>query len=1140
MRMKLLVMLILISAMQLTASVRGQNAQVSLKLKDATLVDFFKEVKSQTQFDFLYNHAEIISKAKLNIDVKDENLKGLLEKILYKRGLGFELIDDVVVISERKVVPKTIEQREIVIKGKVSDGKGVALPGVTVMIKGTQYGVSTDVDGNFELAINKMGDIMVFSFVGYKTKEITINSKDFLKVVLETETSKLDEVVVVGYGSVSRKDLTGTISSIHSNEIKGLPVVSVDAAMQGKAAGVQIIKADGSPGGAVKIKVRGGTSLMGGNDPLYIIDGIPMTVSNNYVSTGIEIVNPIESGGYGEDFNSGVSGSFLRGLNNLAGLNINDIQSIDILKDASATAIYGSKAANGVVIITTKRGHYDMKPQFDFNYYVGVTKPFKQDMLNASEFKTLMKEAAQNLQDARAAKGMPADANADAILNDPSYFGDSDTDWQDLVLRNSVIQNADFSVRGGSKTSRFYTSINVMKQDGAVIGTDFNRITGKVRLDNDLSKRVRVSTNIDLSYSKSNITNSVYGQALTARPDYSPYNADGTYTSFDDIGYSHEGFQNPLAMTEVTNQGKDYQLLASISGEFDLTDDIKFKSTVSTTLDMYYQTNFVPSFVFLGGFYGNTDSEGGTGSESSRKSIRTLFENTLTWNKEFNENNRMNVLVGTSFEKYESDFFSADGKTYPDDYSMNNLSSAAYAVAVGGGNSSNALLSFYARLNYVHKDKYYATFTGRADASSKFAEDNQYGFFPSGALAWRISEEDFMKSVGWVDELKIKASAGLVGTQNIGDNMWRTLFHPVTYGGKNALVPDQLGNADIKWESTLQYDAGMEFGLFDNRLSGSMGYYMKETKDLLLNISVAPSSGFPSLVTNIATIENQGLELELNGVVIDKPDFKWNVAFNIARNRSKVVDIQGGEFSDPNDREALNLGTSVVREGEQLGLLWGRVVKGILKDQAAVDAYKEKSWAIPYFQRYLGVGDYEYEFDETGWYKEDVIGNASPDFFGGLTNTFTYKDFSLSALFTYSYGNDLMYQNDVNNTNFKRPTNKGDVILDRWHSGNQETSRPRLVYGQTTFLTNMNVYDASYIKLKSLTLNYNIPQSILSKLKIRSASLYATATNLFTITDYPGLDPEVSDNPNSIIGGGRDIDSYPTGRTFTFGVRLGF
>ena len=1080
--------------------------------------------------------------------MKNATIEEVLQIFLSGSKLAYTIEDDVIIISP-KLKSQTAQQvKAIRITGKVRDEQKQGLPGVTIQVKGTEFGAATDVNGTYTLSIpNNIGQnfTLVFSFVGMQTQEITYTGKDTIDVVLRENVKAVDEVVVVGYGTTKQKDFTGSVSSVKTREIRDVPFISVDDALAGKASGVSVVKADGSPGGAVRIRIRGGASLLGTNDPLYVIDGIPTVVSDNYINGQSDITNPLEAANYGDDFNNSVEGAFSRGLNNLSGLNIADIESIDILKDASATAIYGSKAANGVVIITTKKGRKDTKPQLNLNYYIGFTNPIKEKVLNAEQYKSALKDAAQRFLTAREDAGKPMTGSqveqAQRIINDPAFFGNADTDWLDLVLRTGTSQNVDVSVAGGGANSRYYTSLSYTGQDGTLIGTDFMRISGKISLDTDVSNYFRLYTNLNFGYTKNNITNGIYGQALTAPPTFSPYNEDGTYAALGDLNNDYRGYQNPLAVAAGTNRAKTYSFMGSVAGEVTFLKDFKFKSTVSINYNNYNQLNYVPSFVEVGGFYGREDSQGGMGTQAQSTVIDVFFENTLTYDKEFNENHRLNVLAGTSWEDHRKDYFSASGRGYPDDDYLNNLSSASIAANVKGSNpeSRTSLLSFYVRANYVWKDRYLFTFTGRADASSKFAPDNQYGFFPSGAIAWRISEENFLNMVEWIDEIKVRASMGKTGTQSIGDHMWRTLYSPVSYGDKNALIPTQLGNDKIKWESTVQKDLGLDFSFMRRRLGGTFGYYHKVTDGTLLNMTPAPSSSYSTVVFNIAKIRNQGLEFDIHGDFIRKKDFRWTGNLNISRNVSKVLDINGGPFSDPNDRDAMNLGTSVVKEGEPLGLLYGRVATGIIKTQAQLEAAREEFSLWTIFDPYLNLGDIAYEYED-GFWKEDVIGHATPDFFGGYTNTINWNRFTLTALFTFSYGNDLIYQKDVSDSGMSSLANRGTRVLNHYSEDNTSSNRPRSMWATTYMLSSLNVYDASYLKLKTLSLSYNLPESICRKVRIKSASVYGTATNVFTITSYPGPDPEVSDDPTSVIGGGRDVSTYPTVKSYTFGIRINF
>ncbi len=1136
----------------LSAKTLAQQERVSLHLERVELKTVLEKIQEQTQVSFMLNREQSERLGMVSVKAENETLEAVLDRLLGNSPLMYVFMDRVIVIKERSVM-RQIDGKEV--RGTVTDEKGNPLPGVTVMLKGTSLGVITDVEGKYTLRLpQEFKELkLIFSFVGMKMQEMAYAGQTELNVTMHEEAAEMDEVVIIGYGSSKKKDLTGSVATVKTEELKNLPALTVDDAMAGKAAGVQVTKADGSPGGAVRIRIRGGSSLKGNVDPLYVIDGIPQEIKNNYISSS-EIVNPLEAANYGDDFNNSVSGSFMRGLNSLSGLSVSDIESISILKDASATAIYGSKAANGVVIITTKRGRRDMKPQFNVNYNVGVSTPQREKVLNGEQYISTMIAAIEqsnaNMADNIALQPNLAQ-NFQSRLNSNGEqiqflkgLDNADTDWVDLVTKTGVSHNVDFSVAGGSRHSRYYTSFSYSNQEGTLINTDFERYTLKTNLDNDIAKRFRMGTNLAFGYSKNNITNGVYSQAMSAPPVLSPYNADGSYANYSQIpelAKSYMGFQNPLAVASGINQAKTYDFKGSMYGELDIWEGLKFKSTMSLSYVNYNQLNYVPSYVMVGGYYGVSDSEGGQNTQSQSVATGTFFENTLTYNKVFNENHRIDAILGTSWEKQGSSFFSATGKGFPDDTHLNNLGSAQVATSVAGANPStqSSLLSFYIRANYVLKDRYLFTFTGRSDNSSKFSKDNRVGYFPSGAIAWRISEESFLKDVAWIDELKLRASMGKTGTQSIADHMFRTLYSPGSYAGSTALYPSQLGNEDIKWESTVQKDLGLDFSFFEGRLGGTMAYYHKVTDGALLSITPAPSSGFNTIVSNIAKVKNIGVEFELNGDFIRTKNWKWSGALNISHNSSKVLKLQGDNFSSDTGRGELNLGTTVYREGKSLGLLCGRKVERIIRTQEQLEDYKSRfsSWSRMYPD--LGIGSVELALDETGFYYEDVIGNCTPDFYGGFTTTLQYKNLALLANFTFSYGNDLIYQKDVTDMNFNSYANRGVRVLEG-STPEHPTERPTVLYNSFNFLTNLNVYDASYLKLQSLSLSYSLPDRYAKKLRMSGLSVYGTASNVFTLTSYPGPDPAVSDDPYSVAGGGRDVTSYPTVRSYTFGIRLSF
>lgn len=1116
----------------------AQGNLVSLTVDKEQLPAALNKVERQSGYYKINYDQNLLGKYSVSATIKEKTAPEAVEILIGKLPLKSTVKGKYITISSSKT--SEAETQKDGVGGQIVDQYGEPLMGAVVRIKGTDKATITDKDGQFFLAGANPESELEVTYVGKKTIRRKAGSRN-MSVIVDDESNTIEDLVVVGYGSTRKKDLTGSVATVDPAELVNMNAVTIDDALAGKVAGMQVTKADGSPGGAVRIRVRGGSSLQSGVDPLYIIDGVPTEITNNYLSS-TEVVNPIEAANYGEDFGNSVSGSFMRGLNSLAGLNINDIESISILKDASATAIYGSKAANGVVIINTKRGRYNQKPQVNVSYSLGISTPIKEEVCNGEQYLQALTESLTNSDLNLVANGFEAENQE--VLAEVLSMENYDTDWLDLVLRTAVSHTVDASITGGSEKSRYYASISYMNQEGVLINTDFERYTAKFSLDSDFSKRFRAGVNMNLSYSKNNITSGEYGQALTAPPILPAYNEDGSYADYSalsSVATSYMGFQNPLAVASCTNQAKTYNFKGSVYGEYSILDDLKFKSTISLSYQNYNQLNYIPSYVNISSYYGAEDSEGGKGTQAQSTTTNFYWENTLTYAHTFGEIHALNAVIGTSWEKDRTDYFSATGTGYPDDKYLNNLSSATTATLVRGYNplSQSALLSFYARVNYTLMDRYLFTFTGRADSSSKFSKSNRTGWFPSGAVAWRMSEEKFLKNASWIDDLKIRASVGKTGTQDIDDWMFLTLYTPSSYAGSSALYPSQLGNDEIKWEQTVEWDLGLDFTFFGERLGGTINYYHKTTDGALLSITPAPSTGYSTVVGNVAKVRNTGIEFELYGTPIKTKDWGLDLSLNISHNASKVLNIYGDMFSDAEDREALNLGTSVIKEGESLGLLCGYVAVGIIETEEQLEDYKSRFSYWKYLCPDLGIGSIELALDEDGWYYEDVIGNCTPDFYGGFTANLRYKNWNLLAGFTFSYGNDLMYQKDVTDMGFNSLTNRGTSVLNASTAENI-TGRPANLYQNWYTLTNLNVYDASYLKLQTLSLAYNFPRKWLKALTLSSGQLYVTASNVFTITDYPGPDPAVSDDPYSIYGGGRDTSTYPTVKSYSFGVRLGF
>ncbi|HWZ02998.1 MAG TPA: SusC/RagA family TonB-linked outer membrane protein, partial [Mucilaginibacter sp.] len=632
--MKVITFLLFITIMQVSASTYAQN--INLSETNASIVKLFKEIKTQTGYNFLYTD-DILKVAKpVSIKVTSAKVEDVLDQIFANQPLTYTISNNTVVVKEKE--ESFLEKVKALfsnITGKITDETGKPLSGVTVFNKTSKKGTVSQPDGTYSIPAGK-GDVLSFSFIGYKAKEAVVADQPEINISMTKSVSSLEDVVVIGYGTIKRGDLTGSVSTVDAKDIENIPFNTVDNALAGKAAGVQVTKSDGTPGGAVRIRIRGSSSLLGGNDPLYIIDGVPLQVQSNFVNPGYTLSSPIGlAASSGSSISSdvgiaGLSSAFVNGLNSLGGLNPDDIESITILKDASSTAIYGSKAANGVVVITTKRGKKDMKPVITASYYATVSSQYNAPhLLNADQYKSLLTEAAQNQLAFNAIQGYPISSNADLVLNHPgSFFGTANTNWVEEVTRNTVSHNAELAVQGGGNSSKYFSSISYNSTPGVVKATDFQRISGKINLENDITPKFRFVTNIILGYTNQDIGDNAYAQALGARPDLSPYDATGNYLNFDQQGLQYTAFTNPVALLTATNNAKTVSLLGSISAIYDITKDLQFKSSGSLNMLAYNQRNYTPSYLDLGSAYGNVANEGGIGGNSNRRMSDWFLENT--------------------------------------------------------------------------------------------------------------------------------------------------------------------------------------------------------------------------------------------------------------------------------------------------------------------------------------------------------------------------------------------------------------------------------------------------------------------------------------------------------------------------------
>lgn len=1142
---------LLVFSLLVAYSSHSYAQKITYRASSVPVQEVLNAIKSQTGYT-VFAKSDLIAKlSAINIDAEDLSLTAFLEKIFHNQNINYSIEGKTIVLSAK--AEKSMQKP---FRGIVVDTQGKPLPGATVMnMMAEAVSSKTDAYGAFEISAKK-GDVLVVSYVGFKIYEYGVNNLEHKPTFqLTSEELGLEELVVVGYGSTRKKDLTGSVASVSGKDLQNTPFMTADNALAGKIAGVEVSKGDGTPGGAVRIRIRGTSSLMGGNDPLYIIDVVPVQMQNNYINPGYDISSPTANDANGSGAAAaGLSQAFVNGLNGLNGLNPEDIESISVLKDASSAAIYGSKAANGVVIITTKRGKNNMKPQINLGYYATATSPRLPQLLNAQQYRNLLGEAGKNSYEARKTLGASIPAALDLLVNRPDeFFGNSSTDWLDEITRNTLSHNAELSIQGGGQNSRYYTSLVYNNTPGVIEETSYQRVAGKINLEYALADKVTIMTNIGLGNTGQNITNGAYGQAVRARPDWSPYDEQGNYRNFAQMGDSYRGFQNPLALTKAINHGGTFSFMGSLSGLYKINPYLNFKSTVSLNRQAYDQRTFTPSYLSTGGYTSNSSSNQAIGSNASSLLENWFIENVLSFNKQLNDKNRLDLVVGNSYETFKRSFFSTTASGYPDDTFLTSLSSAITPLYVDGDNPSKPqsyLFSLYLRGNYSYADKYLFTFTGRTDGSSKFGQSNKWGYFPSGAFAWRISNEKFMKDITWLSDLKIRTSYGLLGNQNIGDQMYRTLYKPLSYAGNSALVPIQLGNSNIKWETTNELDLGADISLFNNRLQFTFDYYDKRTDGALLALPTAPSTAYASILSNSVGIKNTGYELSVDATIIQKTHFNWSGGFNISWNKSLVTHLDANApLGAIGNYSGIETSNTTLIQGKPLGLITGRYAEGIIRTQEELDAYKTELGPFVQFSNpYLGIGDIHYRLipngpDSKQVSSAEIIAEAAPKFYGGFNQSLNYKSLGLQLFFTYSYGGKLLWADHVSSVQFNQNANANASIENRYTPENTTTNMPRLLYdGDGAYSkSNLDVFSSSFLKLRSLVLNYDLGKVALNKkIKAKQLQAFVSATNLFTITSYPGNDPESSNDPYSAIGGYFDASNYPSTKSFSIGMKASF
>lgn len=995
-------------------------------------------------------------------------------------------------------ISNVIQQQQTV-KGIIKGPDGLPVIAANISQKGTNNATITDLNGNFTLNVTGRQPVLVISYIGYVTTEVNVSGRAFVEVVLQEDVAALDEVVVVGYGTMRKKDVTGAVSSVRSGEITKNATSNVMQAIAGKMSGVQVVQNSGTPGGDVSILIRG-VGTINDASPLYVIDGVP-------VSGGMWYLNP------------------------------NDVESIDVLKDASATAIYGSRGANGVVMVTTKQaqeGHTEIN--FDYSYGIQHSaKTYK--MLDASQYAALH-------------NGMRTNAGPEYSLNpafaDPESLG-AGTDWMDAIFRTAPMQKVNLSMLGGNQKISHATSLGYYTQDGIMKNSSYNRLSLQSNISSKLASNITVRANVNLSAEnrRTQPVSTVIQNAMRILPSIPIYDDNGEYAGPTGNAEWNGNALNPVAIINEQNyRMKGFRMLSNISLEWEIIKGLKFKTTGGAELGYDYNNSYIPKYK-----WGMNESKNTMQTVTSAYEQLYLWDNTLNYDKAFGKH-RINAMIGTSYQEYKKESVSAAGSGRASELTTE-LDNATKATDVGGNSYRWALMSYMARLHYSYDDRYLLTATFRADGSSKFGKDNRFGYFPSFAAAWNIGNEAFMQSVKPVSLLKLRAGYGQTGNQNIGAYAFAdklSVNGVYNFGSQrgfesnlvNLIYPYLLSNPSVKWESVEQYNVGLDIGFLQNRIVTNLDFYVKNTRDMLTKKPVPQTSGtsleqadWPPV--NIGKVLNRGFEFTVNTKNF-VGEFKWETSLNMSFNHNEVVSIGGPEI--------LN-GVSLIREGQPINSFYGYELGGIYQtldevftgpvmenrapDKASHNPYKNTSPGDMWFVDVDGNGEIN-DLDRT------VIGNPSPDCIFGFNNTFSYKNFDLSIFFQGALGNQVWNGVRASHESMNSTYNQLATTLERWTGEGSSYSMPRAIYADPNNNSRAStrwLEDGAYAKLKNLTFGYTLPEKWIRKAKMKALRLYVSLDNLCTITNYSGLDPEAGLS-------GLDYGVYPSARTYMFGVSVKF
>ena len=1096
---RLLFLTVVLSAVCATASAQ----RVTLDMQNAKLEKVLGQITQQTGLVFNYTRPTINPDKRVSVSVKQAELESVLRQLFDADGIVYEIKDGKVYLADWKGgvnPPPALSAARQRYAGRIVDAAGNPVVGASVVIRGSTTGVSSDIDGRFAIEARE-GEVLSVSFVGYTPQTITLGAKTMLTLTLREDTSELEEVVVVGYGTQRRSLVTSAISKVQMNESNMRQVASPTQLLSGRVAGVTTSTGSGNLGSGERMVIRGSSSLSAGNEPLYVIDGIPITNTN---------ANLVD---FGEDMSS------------LATLNISDIESIEVLKDAASAAIYGSRANNGVIVITTKSGK-EGKSEVHLNFNTGVTRFANVGKIKMADSGLYVRDFNEGVDNYNRQYGYkPGDSGFKKHIQNP--FGTlPDTDWMDLILQTGTFYNGDVSFSGGNVKTRYYVGANYNHQTGVIRTNKMEKMNFKVKISHEFTPWLEVGANVSGNYIKNhqipgaNSGTTIIGRSIQQRPFDRPYKPNGDYY----VGGTDElVFHNPMQiLDEETAYIENMRYLGNFYATFKYKDKFAFKSSVNTDITQIYDYTY----------YNENHPYGkGVGRivDYNRTIKNILVENFATYNDKFGDFS-LSAMLGHSFQKVTTRSAKLDGSGFPSP-SFDVVGVASSLDAYSGSLSNYAMESYFGRATFSYKDRYVLTATLRTDGSSKFARDNRWGWFPSVSLGWNISKENFMKDSD--TELKFRVSYGKTGNQEgIGSYAYQALMSGgYNYGNGSGIAVSTFGNRDLTWEKADQFDAGFDITLFKGRVNIMADAYYKKTKDLLYSTPIHSTTGVTSIISNIGSMRNIGAELTINTHFNFGP-LSWLSQFNIATNRNKLTELLG-------DDKPISIGANrALQVGKEVGAFYLFIMDGIYQYDGEVPAEQ--------YAQGIRAGDVKWrDVDDNNLINDNdrqVIGSSNPYFSGGWNNTFRYKGVSLDVFFTYMYGNDVYAAWKINTSKLGH---KNGVLAEearnRWTGPGSTDLHPRSVSGDTNNTRNSDRWleDGSFLRLRSLTLSYTFPEKISRRLAMKSLRVYFQGDNLWLATRYSGWDPEVSNNLDPRFMG-VDNFSVPQPRMFCFGLNVTF